>query len=495
MSWIRSYNRNRTCSIAAIFVFLVILMPFGGFAMNTDSRDTLVLLGNEDLAPIVYNDNGTAKGVAVDIAKAIGERIGYEVQVVTADWGQAQQMVLNGEADGLLHINPSNERNELYDFSFPLLKSDFSMFVQIDNVSLKSIKDLKNKRVAVEAGGYPNILLQGYEDIAIEKIYNWETSFKALSTGDLDAIIVDRWIGEYELANSRLTDIKIVDPPIETQYSRIAVRNGDIKTLALINSGLKRITEDGTIDKIMEQWQGKRVIYLTEDYFQVFYLRTVSLFFLLVALVAIYFVRRYQKLSKKFEVSVNERTKELHHANEMLKAANLKLEQISMIDSLTSIGNRRAFDIAYDRAWRICARERMPLALIMIDADNFKPYNDTYGHLSGDQILIRIAEVIKGVIKRPGDLAARYGGDEFVVMLMSTTAKGATVVAEEIRTRIEELGIENREIANVITVSLGVASVVPDNKMSPDELVDAADRALYRAKEEGRNHVECLVHN
>jgi ABC-type amino acid transport substrate-binding protein len=144
MSWIRSYNRNRTCSIAAIFVFLVILMPFGGFAMNTDSRDTLVLLGNEDLAPIVYNDNGTAKGVAVDIAKAIGERIGYEVQVVTADWGQAQQMVLNGEADGLLHINPSNERNELYDFSFPLLKSDFSMFFQIDNVSLKSEQELKS---------------------------------------------------------------------------------------------------------------------------------------------------------------------------------------------------------------------------------------------------------------------------------------------------------------------------------------------------------------
>jgi diguanylate cyclase (GGDEF)-like protein len=99
----------------------------------------------------------------------------------------------------------------------------------------------------------------------------------------------------------------------------------------------------------------------------------------------------------------------------------------------------------------------------MIDIDNFKLFNDTYGHLSGDQTLIRIAEVIKGVIKRPGDFAARYGGEEFVVMLMNTTAEGAAFVAEEIRTRIEELGIENREIKNVITVSLGVASVVPDN--------------------------------
>jgi ABC-type amino acid transport substrate-binding protein len=82
-------------------------------------------------------------------------------------------------------------------------------------------------------------LLQGHEAIDIEKFYDWNTSFKALSTGNLDAIIVDRWIGEYELANSRITGIKIVDPPIETQYSRIAVRKGDIETLALINSGLE----------------------------------------------------------------------------------------------------------------------------------------------------------------------------------------------------------------------------------------------------------------
>ena len=114
---------------------------------------------------------------------------------------------------------------------------------------------------------------------------------------------------------------------------------------------------------------------------------------------------------------------------------------------------------------------------------------DTYGHLSGDQTLIRIAEVIKGVIKRPGDFAARYGGEEFVAILMNTTAEGAAFVAEQIRTRVEELGIENREIKNVVTVSLGVASVVPDNEMEPNELIDAADRALYKAKEYGRNNV------
>ena len=482
-------KRSKTCIITAIFILLIIFLPFSGFAKNDDSREALVLLGNENLAPIVYNDNGIAKGVAVDIARAIGEKIGYDINVLAVNWEQAQQMVLNGDADGLLHINQSPERDKLYDFSDPLLKSDFSMFVQLDNTNLRRIDDLRGKTVGVEAGGYPSILLQEYEDIDIGEIYNWDTSFKALSSGDIDAIIVDRWIGEYELANSRVPDIIIVDPPIETQYSRIGVRKGDIETLALINSGLKEITDDGTIDKIMEQWQGKRVIYLTEDYLQIFYLRAASIFLLLVALVAIHFVMKYQKLSKKLEDSVNERIEELRYANEMLKAANLKLGQISMIDSLTSIENRRAFDIEYNRAWRISLREDMPLALIMIDIDNFKLLNDTYGHLSGDQTLIRIAEVIKGVIKRPRDLAARYGGEEFVVMLMNTTAEGAAVVAEKIRKGIEELGIVNERIENVITVSLGVASVVPDNEMVPNELIDAADRALYKAKEDGRNKV------
>jgi two-component system cell cycle response regulator len=136
----------------------------------------------------------------------------------------------------------------------------------------------------------------------------------------------------------------------------------------------------------------------------------------------------------------------------------------------------------------------MPLALIMIDIDHFKIFNDTYGHLSGDQALIRIAEEIKGVIKRPGDLAARYGGEEFVVMLMNTTSEGAAIVAEEIRRRIEELGIENEVIQTVITVSLGVSSVIPADTMEPDELIDIADRALYKAKEDGRNKVIVWKH-
>jgi diguanylate cyclase (GGDEF)-like protein len=337
-------------------------------------------------------------------------------------------------------------------------------------------------------------LLRKYEGINIVVFNDWRASFKALSNGDLDAIVADRWIGEYELAQSRITGIKVVEKPIETQESRIAVRKGDEETLALINAGLAELTKDGTIDKIMEKWQGKRAVYITEEYYQAFFLRSAILFLLLVALVAIYFLIKYRRLSKKLEGSVKERTRELQRANEMLKAANAQLKQISMIDGLTLVKNRRAFNLAYDKAWRLSRRERIPLALIMIDIDRFKVFNDTYGHLEGDKALIRIAEVIKDAIKRPGDLAARYGGEEFVVLLMNTTEEEAAVVAEKIRRRVEELGIENKEIKSILTVSLGVASVVPAVKMMAEELIAKADRALYRAKEEGGNKVAVWQH-
>lgn len=488
MRRIKDYNKNKIYVITIIFLFTLFL-SFKGFAMNSHSNGTIILLGNKNLTPIIYSDDGVAKGIAVDIAKAIGKEIGYDIEVMAMDWELAQIMVLNGDADGLLHMNPSFERNRLYDFSFPLLKSEFSIFVLDNNVSIRDINDLKGKRVGVEPGGYPSILLLEYDGIEMEVIYDWDTSFRDIISGDLDAIIVDRWIGEYELAQSKISGIKIIEKPVETQYSRIAVKKGDTKTFSLINSGLRKIIEDGTVDRIMEEWKGKRVLYITEDYYRSFLLHSAILFLTLITLISIYFVTKYRRLSKSLEISVKERTEELHQANEMLKAANSKLERISMVDGLTSIENRRAFDIAYNKTWKLCLRERMPLTLIMIDIDYFKIFNDTYGHLIGDEALIKIAKVIKNVIKRPGDLAARYGGEEFVVMLMNTTIEGGKVVAEEIKKRIEELGIENREIKNVITVSLGVASVIPNYKIEPKELIDYADRALYRAKECGRNKV------
>jgi diguanylate cyclase (GGDEF)-like protein len=131
------------------------------------------------------------------------------------------------------------------------------------------------------------------------------------------------------------------------------------------------------------------------------------------------------------------------------------------------------------------------LSLVMIDIDRFKKVNDTYGHQAGDDCLVRVAQTMDDTLNRPADLAARYGGEEFVGLLVDTEAGGARLLAERVRDRIEDLRIEHRssDVRAVLTVSLGAASIVPRVGLRPEDLVDLADRALYAAKQAGRNRV------
>ncbi len=168
-----------------------------------------------------------------------------------------------------------------------------------------------------------------------------------------------------------------------------------------------------------------------------------------------------------------------------------QVEQLAVIDSLTGIANRRKFARYIDNEWRRLAREKAPLSLILCDLDYFKLYNDTYGHQAGDRCLHKIAQAIRQAIKRPADLAARYGGEELAIILPNTAPEGAKKVAEKISLQVEALQIPhiNSPIDIYLTVSIGVAGSVPCHNSSPQTLIENADRALYRAKELGRDRV------
>ena len=137
-------------------------------------------------------------------------------------------------------------------------------------------------------------------------------------------------------------------------------------------------------------------------------------------------------------------------------------------------------------------RQKRPLSLVMCDIDHFKLYNDTYGHQQGDKCLTQVATAIKESVNRPGDLVARYGGEEFCIILPETDQQGAKQIAEVIRKNVVGLDLEHTssKVASVITLSLGVASILPDRDSQPSLLIEAADRALYQAKGNGRNRVE-----
>lgn len=165
------------------------------------------------------------------------------------------------------------------------------------------------------------------------------------------------------------------------------------------------------------------------------------------------------------------------------------LERLSVVDGLTGAANRRQFDTILDREWRRAKRLGKPVSLIMFDVDYFKSFNDHYGHLKGDDCLQRLAHLLEAMIHRPGDSAARYGGEEFAIILPETEATGAAIVAERVRQGVELLDIphEASSVAKHVTISVGVATLVPGGEDLPDILVKRADERLYDAKRAGRN--------
>lgn len=184
-------------------------------------------------------------------------------------------------------------------------------------------------------------------------------------------------------------------------------------------------------------------------------------------------------------------THELEVAAEDLKRTNATLERLSAVDPLTQLPNRRQFNAVLQREWRRAARGAGPLAVVMVDIDHFHAYNERYGHLAGDECLIKVAAALAAVIHRPTDLVARWGGEEFIYVLAETDLEGAALIGEKVRAAIEALAIPHAssDASQVVTVSVGVASTRPSLERSPEELLAMADEALYKAKGGGRNRV------
>ncbi len=184
--------------------------------------------------------------------------------------------------------------------------------------------------------------------------------------------------------------------------------------------------------------------------------------------------------------------RELEAVRVQLQQANERLTRLASIDGLTGIANRRHFDETLALEVRRSQREGHPLSLILCDIDSFKPYNDSYGHARGDDTLKRVAQTVEKTFRRAGDLAARYGGEEFAIILPGIDGKQAWLFADRLRRNVWRLAIHNAgsTVADRVTLSAGVATTAPGCIYAADELIEAADAALYLAKDNGRNRVE-----
>jgi|GEM_PF-4073669 len=258
-------GKNVVEGFRGLLILLAVMFMMVSAAFGQEPDSPLKFVGNDKIPPIIFMQNGKPAGLAVDLAYAVARKAHLKIRVEPMDWSEAQSLVTAGKADALLQMNPTPEREKLYDFSDTLLESNFHIFRKTMRLDVQGLPSLYGKKVGVERNGFPVQLLKKYNQIQAVIVPNWNVGFQMLKKEQLDAILVDRWVGEYELYLNKIDGVTIVETPIFTDYSRIAVKKGNGQLLARINLGLKEIARDGTRQDILKKWEPKEVVYITRE--------------------------------------------------------------------------------------------------------------------------------------------------------------------------------------------------------------------------------------
>lgn len=284
-------------------------------------------VGNDNLPPIIYREDGKPAGLAVDLVQAVAEKAGISIRIEAMNWPTAQTQVLAGEADALLQINRDPEREALYDFSDVLLTSNFHLFRNNLRPEIHDLASLRGKTVGVEAGGFPARFLRRHSQIRLKFIPDWKTGFDLLQRNEVDALFTDRWVGEYQLFRQKIQGVTVVEPAIVTDYTHLAVKKGNQALLDRINFGLHAISGDGTREAIEKRWQTQEIVYLTREARDrlIHYATWAALAILaLITLKALGHHRATQKINRELQA----RSRALANENEERKRVEAALRQV-----------------------------------------------------------------------------------------------------------------------------------------------------------------------
>jgi PAS domain S-box-containing protein len=254
------HRRNVAAFLLFVGTFLV-LIPEGA----RSSPRQLRLVGDKDYPPITYLESGVAKGVDVDIAKAIAERLGFDLHIDLMDWRDAQDMVLRGEADGLLSMSITDERRRLYEFTQPIRTHAFGVFVPPHALVIRDVGDLATRRVAVTRGGYPRRFMESQRVANLVLIDNYDDGFNRMAAGAVDAVAADTWVAAYTAEAHRFQDVRLVGTPFATLPAAIAVKPNNASLVADIDSAIDRITADGTLQTILDRWRPHQTMFASRQ--------------------------------------------------------------------------------------------------------------------------------------------------------------------------------------------------------------------------------------
>jgi diguanylate cyclase (GGDEF)-like protein len=433
-----------------------------------------------------YNSyEGKWEGITFDVLHEVEELTGLTFKVVN-DTNTELSELFNMVYDGRAHLMPellySEKRAEHVIWTKHIFLKDQLALLSTSTYPNVSVNEIPYKRIGVIKGTvraetfrkwFPNAA-------SITEYISDKNAMYALEHGEIDLVMASKnrllsFLNFYDLSLFKANFM--FDYPYESTF-------GFHKDQTILCSIMDKALPLVGIHMITEQWLTKTYDYRVKlmEAQRPWLIGATMLSSVILALILVMLYRSRNE-EKQLESLVLKRTAELNEQRKLF-------EYMSLTDPLTGLPNRRNLDMRLDIEWRIALREKQQISFLMVDIDHFKNYNDQYGHQQGDEVLRTIAKTIKRTPKRPGDFVARWGGEEFAVLLSNTNSAGALKIAEAIRANVEKMNVPlSNGIVVKLTVSVGVNSLVPEQNNSLETFVSAADKELYKAKEAGRNRV------
>jgi PAS domain S-box-containing protein len=257
--------------------------PTTARAESVPKAKHLLLLGDRDYPPVNFIEHGVAKGVMADIVRAISQAVGRQVTVELTDWKDAQARVQKGEADGLIGMSVTEEREKLFDFTEPVARNEFSLFVRSTDTSIKGINDLTGVTVAVTGVGLPRQFMEARSGIRLVPVDTYRDGLEQLTDGRVDVFAADRWVAAYAIQKHNIRGVKIAGAPFASFPAAIAFRKGNPRLVGEFNRAIEELQRNGTIGRILDTWRPQEMVFLTQGRVHEIVIAAVSVFLLLIA--------------------------------------------------------------------------------------------------------------------------------------------------------------------------------------------------------------------
>jgi len=435
-----------------------------------------------DWMPLEKMQEGKYVGIGSDYFKIFEKQASVSVKVVpTKSWSESIAFIKERKCDILSMVGKTPRRSKYVKITDSYISVPIVMVTKIGTPFVNNFKQLKDKRVAiVKDYAFRDLLAQRYPNFKIIEVKNIKEGIQKVIKEKVYAYVGTLPTISYQFQTNFPNKLKIVDTLDKKWKMGVAVRSDDVILYEIMQKIVKSVDVKEK-QKILNSWISIKYEKGTDNTLAYY----IVLIFVIIIIIGLYLYVKLMKLKNKIE---NQQA-QLIKNNNMLKIREKELEMLVSTDPMTKLYNRRYFSQISESLFNIAKRDKESISIIMLDIDDFKYINDTYGHKIGDDVIISLSETLQS-ISRKSDIVCRFGGEEFIILLPKTEVKGAYFIAQKIKTAAESLVINTDDSKKVrFTVSLGVSGIKLDEDKNIEASIKRADDALYESKRSGKNRV------